>query len=71
MNAKPKVDQTPLRKYVSRLSGGKGGGTTNFTCPHCKIHYTSSYTQVIKNLCGKMAWDGNKQIGTKTRGSVS
>lgn len=47
---KTKVDQTPLWKYVTTLERGKGGGTTKFTCPQCKITYTGSYTHAIKHL---------------------
>lgn len=68
---KMKVDQTPLWKYVSRLEGGKIGGTTKFTFLHCKNTYTGSYTYARKHLCGKMPWDGNKQVGIKTCVSVS
>ena len=41
---KTKGDQTPLWKYVTRLGGGIGGGTTKFVCPHCNTTYTGSYT---------------------------
>lgn len=30
---KTRVDQTPLWKYVTRLGGGKGSGTTKFVFP--------------------------------------
>ena len=33
-------DTTPLWKYVTRLGGGRGVGTTKFTCPHCTKTYT-------------------------------
>lgn len=69
--AKTKSNQTPLWKYVSRSEGGKWGGTTKFTCLHCKNTYPSSYTHARKHLCGKMSWDGNKQIRIITCGSVS
>ena len=51
---KTKDNQTPLWKYVTKLGGGRGDGTTKFTCPHCRITYKSSYTCVKKNLCGVM-----------------
>ena len=50
---KTKQDQTPLWKYVSRPEVGKGGGTTKFTCLHCKNTYTSSYTYAKRHFCGK------------------
>jgi transposase-like protein len=53
-------------KYVTRLGGGKGGGTTKFICPHCHKTYTSSYTFVRKHLYGIMPWDEGKTIGVKT-----
>ena len=67
---KTKEDQTPLWKYVTRLGGGIGGGTTKFVCPHCNTTYTGSYTCVRKHLCGKMPWDENKTMGVKTCGKV-
>jgi hypothetical protein len=33
---KSKESSPPLWKYVTNLEGGKGGGTTKFTCPPCK-----------------------------------
>lgn len=67
---KTKEDQTPLWKYVTRLGGGVGGGTTKFRCPHCNTTYTGSYTRVRKHLCGVMPWDEKKTIGVKTCGAV-
>ena len=67
---KTKEGQTPLWKYVTRLGGGRGGGTTKFVCPHCNKTYTSSYTHVRKDLRGVMPWDENKTIGVKTYGQV-
>ena len=32
---KKQKDTTPLWKYITRLGGGRGGGTTKFTCLHC------------------------------------
>jgi hypothetical protein len=49
---KSKEKYTPLWKYVTRLGGGKGGGTTKFTCHHCHTKYTCSYTRVRKHRCG-------------------
>ena len=34
-----KEDQTPLWKYVTKLGGGIGDGTTKFVCPHCNTSY--------------------------------
>jgi len=68
---KTKQDQTPLWKYVTRLEGGKGGGTAKFNCPHCNNSYIGSYTCARRHLCGKRPWDGHKQIGIKTCASVS
>ena len=59
---KTKDNQTPLWKYVRKLVGGREGGTTKFTCPHCGVTYTGSYTCVRKHLCGVMPWDENKTI---------
>ena len=50
-------DTTPLWKYVTRLGGGRGGGTTKFTCLHCNKTYTGSYTRVRTHLCGIMPCD--------------
>lgn len=49
---KPKEISTPLWKYVTRLGGGKGGGTTKFIFSHSHKTYTGSYTRVRKHLCG-------------------
>ena len=49
---KSKDRYTPLWKYVTKLSGGKGGGTGKFICHHCHKDYTGSYTHVTKHLCG-------------------
>ena len=68
---KTKQDQTPLWKYVNRPEARKGGGTTKYHCPHCNNNYTGSYTRARKHLCGKMPWDGDKQIGIKTCTGVS
>ena len=59
-------DITPLWKYVTRLVGGKGGGTTKFICPHCTKTYTSSYSNVIKHLFRIMPCDQCKAVGVKT-----
>lgn len=65
VGTKTKPNQIPLWKYVSRPGGEKGGGTTKFTCLHCKNTYTSPYTRAKRHLCGKRPWDGDKQIGIK------
>jgi hypothetical protein len=57
---------TSLWKYVTRLGGGKRGGTTKPTCHHCHKTYTGSSTRVRKHLCGLMHWDEGKTIGVKT-----
>jgi len=62
----PKKDTTPLWKYVTRLGGGRGGGTTKFTCLHCNKTYTGSYTRVRKHLCGIMPCDQGKATRVKT-----
>jgi hypothetical protein len=54
---KPKEILKPLWKYATRLGGGKGGGTTKFTCHHYHKTYTGSYTHVRKHLCGLMHWE--------------
>jgi hypothetical protein len=51
---KSKEKYTLLWKYVTRLGGGEGGGTTKFICHHCHIEYIGSYTCVRKHLCGTM-----------------
>jgi hypothetical protein len=51
---KSKERYTPLWKYVTKLSEGKGGGTGKFICHHCHTEYTGSYTRVRKHLCGSM-----------------
>ena len=63
----PKNPKTgvPLWTYVTKLSGGKGGGTGKFICHHCHTDYTGSYTRVRKHLCGSMYWDEGKNIGIK------
>ena len=54
---KTKPDQTPLWKYVSRPEVEKGGGTTKFTCLHCKNTYTQVHTLVPKGTSvGKGQW---------------
>jgi len=68
---KTKQDQTPLWKYVQRPEAGRGGGTTKFHCPHCNSDFTGSYTRLRRHLCGKRAWDGEKQIGIRTCDKVS
>ena len=36
-------DTTPLWKYVTRLGGRRGGGTTKFTCLHCNKAFVWAY----------------------------
>jgi hypothetical protein len=62
---KAKEKYTPLWKYVTRLNGGKGGGTTKFICYHCHTEYTGSYSRVKKHLCGTMYWDEGKNVGIR------
>ena len=64
-------DTTPLWKYVTRLGGGREGGTTKFTCTHCTKTYTCSYTRVRKQMCGIMPCDQDKATGVKTYDKVS
>ena len=68
---KTKEDQTPLWKNVTKLGGGKGGGTTKVVCPHCNITYTGSYPRVRKHISSVMPWDGNKTIGVKLVGNAN
>ena len=60
---KAKEELTPLWKYVTKTQGGKGGGTCKFTCHHCNITYTGSYTRVRRHLCGSMPSDEKKSGG--------
>ena len=62
---KVKERNPPLWKYVTKLSGGKGGGTGKFICHHCHKDYIGSYTHVRKHLCGLMHWDERKTIESK------
>jgi hypothetical protein len=58
-----KASLTPLWRFVTKLEGGRGGGTTKFLCHH-DCHqgkpYTGSYTRVRRHLCGVMESDDNK-----------
>jgi hypothetical protein len=69
---KPKESSTPLWKYETRYKGGKGGGTTKFSCPRCKRTYIGSYTHVRKHLHGIIPSDEKKSkaIGVKTCNKV-
>jgi hypothetical protein len=67
---KSKVRYTPLWKYVTKLSEGKGGGTGKFICHHCHTEYIGSYTRVRKHLCGSMYWDEGKTIRIKACVSI-
>jgi hypothetical protein len=67
---KSKERYTPLWKYVTNLSEGKGGGTRKFICHHCHKEYVGSYTHVRKHLCGSMYWDEGKNIGIKACVSI-
>ena len=62
---KSKERYTPLWKYVTKLSEGKGGGIGKVICHHCHKEYIGSYTRVRKHLCGSMYWDEGKNIGIK------
>jgi hypothetical protein len=57
-----KASLTPLWRFVTKLEGGRGGGTTKFICHH-DCHqgksYTNSYTHV-RHLYGVMETDDNK-----------
>jgi hypothetical protein len=58
-----KASLTPLWKFVTKLEGGRGGGTIKFLCPrdcHQGKPYTGSYTRVRRHLCGIMESDDNK-----------
>ena len=55
-----KATLTPLWNYVTKLEGGKGGGSYKFLCPHgCHAGkpYSGSYTCVRRHLCGVMDSD--------------
>ena len=58
-----KAALTPLWNYVTKLEGGKGGGSYKFLCPH-GCHggkpFSGSYTRVRKHLCGVMDSDEKK-----------
>jgi len=58
-----KVALTPLWNYVTKLEGGKGGGSYKFLCPH-GCHggkpFSGSYTRVRRHLCGVMDSDDKK-----------
>jgi hypothetical protein len=58
-----KASLTPLWKFVTKLEGGRGGGTIKFLCPH-DCHqgkpYNGSYTRVRRHRCGIMESDDNK-----------
>ena len=50
-----KATSTPLWNYVTKLDGGKGGGSYKFVCPHgCHEGkpYCGSYTRLRRHLCG-------------------
>jgi len=50
-----KATLTPLWNFVTKLEGGKGGGSYTFLCPH-GCHggkpYSGSYTHVRRHLRG-------------------
>jgi len=60
-----KAALTPLWNYVTKLEGGKGGGSYKFLCPH-GCHggkpYSGSYTRVRRHLCGVMDSDDRKGV---------
>jgi len=59
-----KASLTPLWRFLTKLEGGKGGGSTKFLC-HQDYHqgepYTYLYTHVRKHLCGVMESVVNKR----------
>lgn len=68
-----KTTLTLLWKFVTKLEGGRGGGTLKFTCPrdcHCVKYYSVSYTCVRRHLCGVMDSCENKDaIGIGINGT--
>ena len=58
-----KGPSNPLWNYVTKLDGGKGGGSYKFVCPH-GCHggkpYTGSYTRLRRHLCGVLDSDERK-----------
>jgi hypothetical protein len=50
---------------VTKLGGGKGGGTKKFICSHCHKTYLGSYICVRKNFCGIIPWDEGRNIVVK------
>ena len=60
-----KGTSNPLWNYVTKLEGGKGGGSYKFLCPH-SCHggkpFSGSYTHVRRHLCGVMDNDDKKGV---------
>ena len=60
-----KAALTPLWNYVTKLEGGKGGGSYKFLCSH-GCHggkpYSGSYTHVRRHLCGVMGSNEKKGV---------
>ena len=58
-----KATLTPLWNYVTKLEGGKGGGSYKCLCHH-GCHggkpFSGSYTRVRRHLCGVMESDEKK-----------
>lgn len=58
-----KATLTPLWNNVTKLDGGKGGGSYKFVYPHgChgRKPYCGSYTRVRRHLCGVLDSDEKK-----------
>ena len=60
-----KATSTPLWNYVTKLDGGKGGGSYKFVCPH-GCHggkpYCGSYTRLRRHLCGVLDSDEKRVL---------
>ena len=60
-----KGPSNPLWNYVTKLDGGKGGGSYKFVCPH-GCHggkpYTGSYTRLRRHLCGVLDSDEKRVL---------
>jgi len=66
---------TPLWNYVTKLDGGKGGGSYKFVCPH-GCHggkpYCGSYTRLRRHLCGVLDSDEKKgSVGVQICPNIS
>ena len=70
-----KATSTPLWNYVTKLDGGKGGGSYKFVCPH-GCHggkpYCGSYTRLRRHLCGVLDSDEKKgSVGVQVCPNIS